>query len=85
MQPEWIKPQPAAYSKRSRLWLWVQLDRLSSKAGSDASGLSNLLDAQQQEAQANAPGVMGMLGSMLDQNQDGSAINDLKRMAAKFL
>ena len=50
----------------------------------DASGLSNLLNSQQQEAQANAPGVMGMLGSMLDQNQDGSAMDDLQRMAAKF-
>jgi hypothetical protein len=29
-------------------------------------------------------GVMGMLGSMLDQNQDGSAMDDLQRMAAKF-
>jgi len=52
--------------------------------GLDASGLSNLLNSQQQEAQANAPGVMGMLGSMLDQNQDGSAMDDLQRMAAGF-
>jgi hypothetical protein len=50
----------------------------------DASGLSNLLNSQQQQAQANAPDVMGMLGSMLDQNQDGSAMDDLQRMAAKF-
>ena len=52
--------------------------------GLDASGLSNLLSSQQQQAQANAPGVVGMLGSMLDQNQDGSAMDDLQRMAAKF-
>jgi hypothetical protein len=52
--------------------------------GLDASGLSNLLNSQQQQAQANAPGVMGMLGSMLDQNQDGSAVDDLQRMAANF-
>jgi hypothetical protein len=50
----------------------------------DASGLSKLLNSQQQQAQANAPDVMGMLGSMLDQNQDGSAMDDLQRMAAKF-
>ena len=54
------------------------------QSGLDASGLSNLLNSQQQQAQANAPGVMGMLGSMLDQNQDGSAMDDLQRMAAKF-
>jgi len=52
--------------------------------GLDASGLSNLLNSQQQQAQASAPGVMGMLGSMLDQNQDGSAVDDLQRMAANF-
>jgi len=52
--------------------------------GLDASGLSNLLSSQQQQAQTNAPGVVGMLGSMLDQNQDGSAMDDLQRMAAKF-
>ena len=50
----------------------------------DASGLSNLLNSQQQQAQANAPGVMGMLGSMLDRNQDGSAMDDLQRMDARF-
>jgi len=50
----------------------------------DASDLSQMLNSQQQQAQENAPGVMGMLGSMLDQNQDGSAMDDLQRMAAKF-
>jgi hypothetical protein len=52
--------------------------------GLDASGLSNMHNSQQQQAQANAPDVMGMLGSMLDQNQDGSAMDDLQRMAANF-
>ena len=50
----------------------------------DASGLSNLLATQQQQAQSNAPDVMGMLGSMLDQNKDGSAMDDLQSMAARF-
>lgn len=50
----------------------------------DPSGLSNLLNSQQQEAQANAPDVMSMLGSMLDQNKDGSSIDDLQRLAANF-
>ena len=54
------------------------------QSGLDASGLSDLLNSQQQQAQANAPGVMSILGSMLDQNQDGSAMDDLQRMAAKF-
>jgi hypothetical protein len=51
----------------------------------DASDLSNLLNSQQQQANENAPGVMSMLGSMLDRNQDGSAMDDLQRMAARFL
>jgi hypothetical protein len=50
----------------------------------DASGLSELLNGQQQQAQSNAPDVMGMLGSMLDQNKDGSTVDDLQRLAAKF-
>jgi|RhiMetdeSRZDD1v2_1073273.scaffolds.fasta_scaffold204987_4 hypothetical protein len=52
--------------------------------GLDASGLSNMLNSQEQQAQANAPDVMSTLGSMLDQNQDGSAMDDLQRMAANF-
>ena len=52
--------------------------------GLDASGLSNLLNNQEQQAEANSPGVMGMLNSMLDQNKDGSAMDDLQRMAANF-
>ena len=52
--------------------------------GLDASGLSNYLNAQQQEAQATSPGAMSMLSSMLDQNKDGSSMDDLQRMAASF-
>ena len=52
--------------------------------GLDASGLTNFLNSQQQQTQASAPGVMNMLGSMLDQNKDGSAMDDLQRMAANF-
>jgi hypothetical protein len=52
--------------------------------GLDPSGLSNLLNHQQQQAQSNAPGAMSILTSMLDQNNDGSAMDDLKRMAGGF-
>lgn len=60
------------------------LGQTQQQRGLDAAGLSNLLNSQQQQAQAHAPEIMGMLGSMLDQNQDGSAMDDLQRMAAKF-
>jgi hypothetical protein len=52
--------------------------------GLDPSALSGLLNGQQQEAQNNAPDLMGALGSMLDQNKDGSSIDDLQRLAANF-
>jgi hypothetical protein len=60
------------------------LGKAQQENGLDASGLSSLLNNQQQEAQANAPGAMSMLSSMLDQNQDGSSMDDLQRMAASF-
>jgi len=60
------------------------LGQAQQQNGLDASGLSNLLNSQQDEAQANAPGAMGMLSSMLDQNKDGNTMDDLSRMAANF-
>ena len=60
------------------------LGKAQQENGLDASGLSNLLNNQQQEAQSNSPGAMSMLNSMLDQNKDGSSIDDLQRLAAGF-
>jgi hypothetical protein len=60
------------------------LGKAQQENGLDASGLSNLLNDQQQEAQANSPDAMSMLSSMLDQNKDGSSMDDLQRMAANF-
>lgn len=60
------------------------LGQAQQENGLDAAGLSDLLNNQQQEAQANAPGAMSMLSSMLDQNKDGSSMDDLQRMAATF-
>jgi hypothetical protein len=60
------------------------LGKAQQENGLDASGLSNLLNNQQQEAQANAPDAMSMLSSMLDQNKDGSSMDDLQRIAASF-
>jgi hypothetical protein len=59
------------------------LGRAQEQNGLDASGLSNYLSAQH-EAQATAPGAMSVLSSMLDQNKDGSSMDDLQRMAASF-
>jgi hypothetical protein len=60
------------------------LGKAQQENGLDANGLSNLLNSQQQQAQANAPDAMSMLSSMLDQNKDGSSMDDIQRMAASF-
>jgi len=60
------------------------LGKAQQQEGLDASGLSNLLNSQQQQAEANAPNAMGVLSSMLDRNNDGSSMDDLQRMAASF-
>ena len=60
------------------------LGQAQQQNGLDASGLSNLLNSQKDQAQANAPDAMGMLSSMLDQNKDGNTMDDLSRMAANF-
>lgn len=52
--------------------------------GFDPSGLANFLGEQQQQTQAAAPGVMGMLSSMLDSNKDGSVTDDLAKLAGSF-
>jgi hypothetical protein len=57
--------------------------RTQQQNGLDTSGLANYLGEQQQE-QAAAPGMMGMLSSMLDSNKDGSATDDLARIAGSF-
>lgn len=57
--------------------------RTQRQNGFDSSGLANYLGEQQQE-QAAAPGMMGMLSSMLDSNKDGSMTDDLTRIAGSL-
>ena len=61
------------------------VEKAQHENGLDSAGLSNLLNSEQQTAQANAPDARSMLNSMLDQNKDGSSLDDLQRMAANFL
>jgi hypothetical protein len=60
------------------------LGQAQQQNGLDASGLSNFLNVQEQQAQATEPDTMSVLSSMLDQNKDGSSIDDLQRLAARF-
>jgi hypothetical protein len=60
------------------------LGKVRQDQGLDANGLSAFLGDQHQQAQASAPNVMGMLGSLLDSNKDGSVLDDVSRIAGKL-
>lgn len=54
--------------------------------GLDAAGIAGmLLGGQQQQQAPQAGGLLGMAAQLLDQNKDGSAVDDLMGMAARFL
>ena len=50
----------------------------------DPGGLSDFLNAQQQQTEAAAPGLSGALNSVLDSNHDGSVTDDLGRLLGTF-
>jgi hypothetical protein len=60
------------------------LGKTQQQQGLDASGLSEYLGDQHQQAQASSPDMMGMLGNLLDSNKDGSVLDDVSRLAGKF-
>ncbi len=49
-----------------------------------ADGLSSLLRNQQQQIQSSGNPMLDSITGMLDQNQDGSAIDDLASMASNY-
>jgi hypothetical protein len=60
------------------------LGKTQAQGGFDAGSLSGYLNGQKQQAQASSPDMMGMLSSLLDQNKDGSIIDDLGNIASKL-
>ncbi|MCL4303293.1 MAG: DUF937 domain-containing protein [Anaerolineae bacterium] len=60
------------------------LGKTQQEQGFDADGLSSFLGQQQQVAQQSDPGLMGLLGSMLDMDKDGSALDDILGLAGKL-
>ena len=50
----------------------------------DAGGLSQFLNAQQQQTEEAAPDLMGALNTMLDSNHDGSVTDDVGRLLGNF-
>ena len=57
------------------------LGRTEREQGLDANGLSRFLGSQQQSVQSASPDVMGLLGNLLDADKDGSALDDIGRIA----
>ncbi|HEV7397534.1 MAG TPA: DUF937 domain-containing protein [Pyrinomonadaceae bacterium] len=57
--------------------------RTQQQNGLDSGGLADYL-GQQQQAQPESSGVMGMLSSMLDSNKDGNVTDDLAKLAGGF-
>jgi hypothetical protein len=51
--------------------------------GLDAGGLSTLLTGEQEHLKQSAPGVMGALSRFLDQDSDGSVMDDVSGMLGK--
>jgi hypothetical protein len=52
--------------------------------GLNPSGLATLLGSQQQAAQQANPGMMGMLNQLLDQNKNGSALDEIWGMVRRW-
>jgi hypothetical protein len=49
----------------------------------DSNGLSTLLTGEHEQLKQSAPGVMGALGRFLDQDHDGSVMDDVSGMLGK--
>ncbi len=60
------------------------LGKQQQQQGFDPNGLSAFLGTQQQQAQQANPDMMGVLNTLLDTNQDGSAIDDVIGLAGKL-
>lgn len=54
------------------------------QGGMDTSSLAGLLGGAHQEMSSGSP-ILGMLGGLLDQDKDGSALDDILGMAGRML
>jgi len=60
------------------------LGRMKKQQGVDAGGLGQVLQQEQQDIARRAPSASG-LGGLLDQNNDGSMVDDIVRMGPGLL
>lgn len=61
------------------------LGRQKQEQNLDAGGLSNMLGQQQQQMQSSGNPMMDMVSGMLDQDRDGSSMDDIASMAYKYM
>jgi hypothetical protein len=54
------------------------------RGGVDPSVLAGMLGGEQATLSQRAPDAMGMLGQLLDANDDGSVVDDIGRLASRF-
>jgi hypothetical protein len=59
------------------------LGRAKRENSLDAGGISTLLTGEQEHLKESAPGVMGALGRFLDQNNDGSVMDEVSGLLGK--
>jgi hypothetical protein len=56
------------------------LGKMQKERGLGASDLASMLGHEQQHIQQSAPDLMGVVGNLLDANQDGSVVDDVLRL-----
>ncbi len=61
------------------------LGKAKQSNGLDAGGLTDLLGREQAHVEATQPGLMGMLGGLLDKNKDGSIMDEAMQMGTSLL
>ncbi|MBS1807797.1 MAG: DUF937 domain-containing protein [Acidobacteria bacterium] len=61
------------------------LGRQKQEQGLDVASLAGMLGGAQQQMQEQQSPLMGMLSAVLDQNRDGSMVDDAIRLAGGFL
>lgn len=61
------------------------LGKTKREQGLDASGVADLLNNEHQANASSGSPLLGMLGQLLDQNHDGSAVDDIFKMVGGLM
>jgi hypothetical protein len=61
------------------------LGRAQRQQGLDAGGLSDFLTSERRQAESRDPAVGGVLGNLLDADNDGQVIDDVVKLGGSLL